>query len=244
MISRRVVLLSGPEDAEPGESIMRFRLTYEGRLRPSQPANGGPPSAKQTSLTEHKHQIRQSFHRQLERFWAVNKYLSEERVWPKDFHRQFTPSNNPPRWAVPENEKVPLKDVIAELHKNNGFRFVPLARKDFHLLCSISILFLRRQKPGKVFFSGDLDNRIKTLLDALSMPQHLNQFPGYGPQDGEDPFFVLLEDDSLISHLDVEADELLDPLDEKEDADFGKVRAVITIDLRPYHVNMRSLNYA
>lgn len=236
--------MGSPLDIQFQKLTMRFRLTYEGHLRASQPGNTNAQSQKQATLTEHKHSIRQQFHKQLERFWAVNKYLSEERVWPKDFHVQIPSSDTASRWGgPPPDEMQPLKDVIAELHKKNGYRFVPLVRKDFYLHCFLSILFLRRQKPGQIFFAGDLDNRVKTLLDALSMPQQNNQFPGAGPNEGEDPFFVLLEDDSMISHLDVEGDELLDPLSEQEDADFGKVRAIITVDIRPYHMTNRSVMF-
>ncbi|HOA94424.1 MAG TPA: hypothetical protein PKJ79_11745, partial [Quisquiliibacterium sp.] len=59
---------------------------------------------------------------------------------------------------------------------------------------------------------GDIDNRLKTLLDGLRMPRGANE----GRQtllDTPDPvpFFCLLEDDSLVTKVTVESEQLLRP---------------------------------
>jgi hypothetical protein len=41
----------------------------------------------------------------------------------------------------------------------------------------LNILFLRADIPGKVVQSGDIDNRLKTLFDALRMPQPTWKWP-------------------------------------------------------------------
>ena len=41
------------------------------------------------------------------------------------------------------------------------------------------------------------------------MPKNLDETGGQGPQDGEEPFYVLLEDDKLISEVRVTTDQLL-----------------------------------
>src|SRR6266849_6098917 len=52
-----------------------------------------------------------------------------------------------------------------------GKQFVPLVRQSLALACSLDILFLRREEPGSLILQGgDIDNRIKTLFDALKMP--------------------------------------------------------------------------
>jgi hypothetical protein len=56
---------------------------------------------------------------------------------------------------------------------------------------------------------GDIDNRLKTLFDALRMPNNLSETGNQKPDENETPFFVLLEDDSLISELRVVTDQLL-----------------------------------
>jgi hypothetical protein len=55
---------------------------------------------------------------------------------------------------------------------------------------------------------GDIDNRLKTLLDALTAPDQ-NQAPDGNPNPGTQPFFCLLEDDKLITGLSVKTDQLL-----------------------------------
>ena len=53
----------------------------------------------------------------------------------------------------------------------NGNRFVPLVSKAGGFTCSLDILFLRRDDPeGPIESGGDIDNRLKVLLDGLRMP--------------------------------------------------------------------------
>jgi hypothetical protein len=62
----------------------------------------------------------------------------------------------------------------------------------------------------------DVDNRLTTIFDALRMPKGPQEL-GAGTQQGkvspasnENPFFVLLEDDRLITHVSVTTDMLLE----------------------------------
>ncbi len=58
---------------------------------------------------------------------------------------------------------------------------------------------------------GDLDNRIKTLLDALKVPKEANELPlDDEPKEDEVPFFCLLEDDALVTGVSVDTDRLLE----------------------------------
>jgi hypothetical protein len=66
---------------------MRFRLTYEGPLRPTQ---GEPRENQGNPLAEHKHEIRRYFHGQLKQLWATNRFLKECVVDPK-FHAHARP---------------------------------------------------------------------------------------------------------------------------------------------------------
>jgi hypothetical protein len=130
-----------------------------------------------------------------------------------------------------------LADWLAERYERFGYRFVPLVRRDLSLICGIDILFLRPDQPGDVLKSGDIDNRLKTLFDALQMPRDKSQLPANAaaPGDDETPFFCLLEDDSVITKLSVETDLLLQPTGERFDV--NDARLVITVRLRPYDVN-------
>lgn len=79
------------------------------------------------------------------------------------------------------------------------------------MVCSLDILFLRRDEPGSLIESGgDIDNRIKVLFDALRMPTD-NEIRGFTPEQDEVPFLCLLEDDVLIAEFKVTTDRLLTP---------------------------------
>jgi len=116
------------------------------------------------------------------------------------------------------------------------YRFLPLATRDLDLIVSLDILFLRYDQPGQTLLqSGDIDNRLKTLFDALRKPHSLSEVDGDPGQD-EDPFYVLLEDDSLITHLSVTTDLLLEPNKSVND-----VRLIITVKTGPIVVNAYNL---
>lgn len=111
---------------------------------------------------------------------------------------------------------VPIIDRIANNYARCGFRFVPMVREHCGFAVSLDILILRRDEPHRVFSgTGDLDGRVKTLIDGLRMPQQVAEAVG-GPQEDEDPFFCLLEDDKLIYDFSVTTDRLLVPPDIEE----------------------------
>jgi hypothetical protein len=117
-------------------------------------------------------------------------------------------------------------------------------REEFSLFCSLDILFLRRDFPAGVVSAGDLDNRIKTLIDALRKPHNANELRGNAtPADGEDPFFCLSEDDDLVTGLSVQTDMLLDP-PKNDSSGQGDVKLVISVELKPHHVTMFNLSFA
>ena len=132
--------------------------------------------------------------------------------------------------------------ALADGYVRCGYQFVPLVTQQLSLLCSLNILFLRPDVPGNTLQSGDLDNRIKTLLDALRLPTNADELGGYSkPGDDEDPFFCLLEDDCLVSQLAIETDILLEPTG--KDFDKNDARLIITVKIRPYSVHMFNLQF-
>jgi hypothetical protein len=104
---------------------------------------------------------------------------------------------------------------IALIRPLSGFRFAPLVSPDFALIAELRITFLRPEEPGSLITQGgDIDNRLKTLLDALRMPKVASELPaGDSPQGEENPFFCLLEDDNLVTKISVNTDRLLEPVD-------------------------------
>jgi hypothetical protein len=94
-----------------------------------------------------------------------------------------------------------------------GFHFVPIIHRPHELACSLDILFLRRERPGAIVqHGGDLDNRLKTLFDALRMPHDAAELRGVAPSIADERLYCLLEDDALITRVAVSTQQLLEPL--------------------------------
>jgi hypothetical protein len=71
--------------------------------------------------------------------------------------------------------------------------------------------------PGNLIRSGgDNRQRIKVLFDGLRLPQECGEVAGASPEQGEDPFFCLFQDDSLITEVHVTTDRLLTRIDGAE----------------------------
>lgn len=220
---------------------MRFRLIYEGELRSNQrdPVGGQPDR-----LAEHKQAIRKVFHKQLSHLWQTNKFLATSRVFPSDYGANQIP-DGVARWGASPNEQIPLVEAVAQSHCENGYRFVPLVRNAWSLTCALEVLFLRHDPPGSVVHAGDLDNRIKTLIDALRKPDNKAELRGNElPADGEDPFFCLLEDDKLVTRILVESDRFLIPPKGNRDEHNRQVHIIVTVDVRPHDVTMFNLSFA
>lgn len=211
--------IAADPDFEAGGSGMDFRLTYEGELLGASRSN---------TRAKHKQQIRKVFHRQLRRLFELH---------PAYAQYQYEGLTGDPR-KMAEGYYL---GVIRNFERA-GYHFFPLATRYASLLCSIEILFLRPDVPGSVIKSGDIDNRLKTIFDALRMPHDRAELGGYdAPSEDEDPFFCLLEDDSLISHASVETDTLLQPTGAEWRT--NDARLVITVRLRPYRVSLDNLAF-
>jgi hypothetical protein len=185
---------------------MRFTLYYDGPLH----------SAGHKGLPREKQAIREALYPQFLTLWHTHPALPDGPKgekngswtnWPK---WQWSAGLSHPWW---EHKSVfPVKCASGD-----EIKFVPLVRCDdkkepYHslsMLCELSVLFLRPGPPGKVFQSGDIDNRLLTLSDALCVPKkdQLQKVPVHHKVN--DPFFCLLEDDTLISRWSIRTAQLL-----------------------------------
>jgi hypothetical protein len=205
---------------------MEFRLLYEGVLNSSGGTNTRP---------HEKHAIRRSLHPQLRRLWRVQPNLHElaDRYWISTIDSSGIAPTTP-------EERFDLG--IAEIGRRwqrAGFQFVPLVTPDMSLRCSLDIVLLRPEEDRYIFRRGDIDGQLKTLFDALRMPENLDETGGMGPQNDETPFFCLLQDDRLISEIRVTTDQLLVLPNERE----VKANDVhVSIHVRVNHKNARSLD--
>jgi len=113
----------------------------------------------------------------------------------------------------------PKEGDLSLVRKKHGYSFVPLVSESVALVAELTVLLLWPAAPGAIISSGgDIDNRLKTLLDSLKYPSEANAMPPQSaPAVDEEPFFCLLEDDSLITKLSVETDRLLEPVNSRSE---------------------------
>lgn len=113
-----------------------------------------------------------------------------------------------------------------------GIRFSPVVSDD--LLVELRIEILRREPPGGVVSRGDLDGRIKTLIDGLRMPKHDTEVVGFKPTGDRDKDWCLclLIDDRIITKIDVGTHRTFEPLPIGADASDVDVRIDVLIKLR------------
>lgn len=212
-------------DYFPEASDMQFRLTYEGELK----------STGNKSKPKHVHEVRRAFHPQLKQFWAQHPYLRvanalKERgtgAYPRHF----------------DEVHKSLRDHLADQHQHNGYNFVPLVTEELSLSCGLDILFIRPSMPGDLVESGDLDGRLATIFDALKMPYKKEWLGGYNtPQPEEKPFYVLLAEDKLITHVSVTTDVLLQPTG-RSPKPVNDARIVVAVTIKPVNVGWHNVNF-
>jgi hypothetical protein len=213
-----------------GAPLMEFRLTYAGALY----STGNDVNLAKDKRAEHKHAIRRAFHPQLKRLWDITPYLKTgERSGPSALILSGDASNgDAPQYKA---------SYLAKKHARYGWRFVPLVTADLDLICGIEVLFLRPTIPGGIIKSGDIDGRLKTLLDALSIPDANQGYENRTASADENPLYVLLEDDKLITKVSVETDQLLEF--STAASDINDARLVITIRLRPYEMHLGNMQF-
>ena len=173
---------------------MEFRLIYRGSLKGS-------------NDKEHKHDLRRKFHPQLKKLWGQTPL--------KEF------------LLLKGGPDIDFKRIQQSFHIGHGFDFgqevgncfyVPLVRSELHLVAQLRIVLLRPEPPGEIITQGgDIDNRLKTLFDALRKPVEAKEVPSrWCPEQTENPMYCLLQNDSLITTVKVTTDRLLEPAPSSE----------------------------
>jgi hypothetical protein len=166
---------------------MEFHLLYAGDLL---------RSAGSTSRAWEKHSLRRHFHDQLKRLWETNpalKYYADKTLeW----------EHKPPERFI---------DHLAKNYERGGFGFIPIATEANGLVLTLDVLLLRPERPGAILDSaGDIDNRMKVLVDALRIPRDLSEMKRREGDDPDpNPMYCLMADDKLITTLKVKTDRLL-----------------------------------
>lgn len=186
--------------------LMRFRLTYDGPL----------VTGNSRAQSKAKWGIREHLRPQLEQLWETHPALTG--VWLS------ARVGGNVKIAHHKEVRQALKQPIVVEEK----QFIPLVRKSLELACELEILFLRQEEPGSLIFQGgDIDNRIKTLFDALKVPGP-EDVKGREEVDAAQPFCCLLEQDALITSFSVTTDRLL----AKPNMPVSQVYLVIEVNVR------------
>lgn len=177
---------------------MRFKLVYDGPL---------PPDSRSRPLASVKAEIRRQFDPQLRELWRTHKALADFGQL-NSYRSNFGP------------------EAIAEEFRMGDSRFVPLIRRANEMFCTLDLLVLFRQEPyHSTFATGDLDNRIKTLIDGLRKPRQSSEHPSDAPET----VYCLMDDDDRITEFQVRADQLLAP--KRPDQSERDVVAVISVEV-------------
>lgn len=180
---------------------MRFTLTYDGPLH----VRGKAPA---------KQAVREAFHPQLVELWGYEPLV----------HSQFL--LDAPDQANPGE---PFQRGVSVLTRVGAQAYAPLVSKKLKLNAELDVLLLRAGPAGSVLTGqGDIDNRLKVLFDALSVPTLQQAHPCSGGLGTEaTPLHTLLEDDDMVTRVNVDTARLLG------DHAAGHVRAIVRVDVRP-----------
>jgi len=218
----------GTGDPIEEEDKVEFRLLYEGELLPSAGSN---------KRAHEKHLIRKSFHPQLRRLWKINQNLA--RLAEKEYLSGI--SIDRIHDELPNEGDVRDRGVaaIGRRWARAGFNIVPLVTADMALRCSIHITLLRPEEARLIFRSGDIDGQLKTLFDALRMPNSTAETCNIRPEEDENPLFCLLEDDRLVSEVTVTTDVML-LLPNTREVKANDAHAIIHVKLN--HKNARTFD--
>ena len=132
-----------------------------------------------------KHDIREDLYPQLKNLWDIEP-LSRRKNFLKH-----------------ENKPSVLKEI-------DGIIFAPLICNALDFICQLDLTMLWPETQGVISnVGGDLDNRLKTLFDALQCPDTNQIQPVKERFADKQPFFCLLENDKLITSVDIRTHTLL-----------------------------------
>lgn len=141
---------------------------------------------KSNAGPEDKDSIRQYLYPQMKKLWDIEPL--------KDSKDNFLTSGNGP-------------SILKEI---DGVSFAPLVTSVLKFICELDITILWPEQPGVISaHGGDIDNRLKTLLDALQCPDINQVKPVRKNYEDKQPFFCLLENDKLITSVNIKTHTLL-----------------------------------
>ena len=136
---------------------------------------------------------------------------------PKDKHniREYLYPQMKKLWDIKPLKSC--KDVfltsgskLSVLKEVDGVVFAPRVSRVLKFICQLDITILWPEEAGVISeHGGDIDNRLKTLFDALQCPDINQVKPIKQSFVDKQPFFCLLENDKLITSVNIRTHILL-----------------------------------
>jgi hypothetical protein len=156
-----------------------------------------------------KHEIRKHFHNQIHSLCAS-----------KQFKNIFEP----------DHEGKRSKDETPMFTEIGGKRFWFLVTEDLATVVDLKITILLPHPIGQIVKNGgDIDNRIKTLFDALRVPAVESEIPSSDDFDySQAGMYCLLQDDKLINRVSIQSYQDHDPKEKDYVKCFIEVQTKIT----------------
>jgi hypothetical protein len=158
---------------------------------------------------EYVHKIRLIFHEQLKRLLEIPPYSG--------LKTYINPAKGQPKIA----------------RTVGGVEFISIISPALNLLAELDVIVMHPELLGCA--RGDIDNRMKTLLDCLKRPQDLTEVPDSCKKMKY--MYTLLDDDKLVTRLNVNTTHLLDAKNENE------LQLIITVNFRPFITSITNLPF-
>jgi len=160
---------------------MRFALSFEGSLPSSGNEKNVPGQPPKPS--------------KLKAVWDIRNAINPQFTRLRHVHKAFRGDDGASGMML-----VRLNDPVVV----GDQQFLPLVRPVLMLKCGLRIeMLVNHDVPSVLTKTGDLDNRLKTLLDGLRCPTGPQEVKRYKPANAA-PYYCLLEDDALITSLQID----------------------------------------
>lgn len=165
--------------------------------------------------SQHLHDIRMKIHPQLKRLSEISPY---------------------------DTIKGKLFGTRRGIREIGGAKFFPIVTPELNLLAELDVQILHPELLETPH--ADIDNRMKTLLDALKRPQSTHEVAQGTPKN--EVIYTLLDDDHLVTKMMINTSHLLyrpdaRPVTRKRDREDFELMAIITVNLRASKGTMDNL---
>lgn len=127
-----------------------------------------------------------------------------------DLRRAFHPQIKSQISGLTDKTNLPLMTT-----QIGGYEFVSPAHSSLRTAIELDIMLL---SPRVRLPAGDVDNRLKTLIDGLTRPGNAQQLQGFAEPEEGGPTYCLMDDDQLVQRIGLDSRAWHVPQDGTSDA--------------------------